>query len=143
MRVGIFQIHKKNDNAMELEEYIKNVVFQIADGVSKVIKEQEKHNVIINPKMTIGHSAEVRFTPGKEEHYSKHERPVQMLHLEIGIEATEENKLKVNSGLDLQIVKFGGSDSNNIIQSSTNKVNIAIPVCLPISEIKNDNEQNY
>lgn len=121
---------------MELEEYIKNVVFQIADGVSKVIDEQHTHNVIINPEMTIGNLSDVRFIPTNKHCYKQYERPVQLLQLEMGIETTEENKLEVKAGLQLPILNAGGNNSDNIMHSNVNRVKIAIPICLPITKIE-------
>lgn len=45
---------------MNIKDYIKEVIFQITDGVNDVIKEQEQLNVIINPEMTIGSSVDIR-----------------------------------------------------------------------------------
>lgn len=84
---------------MNIQDYIKEIVSQIADGVNEVIKEQKKHNVIINPEMTIGSSVDVRFIPQNTASYKNYGRPTQLLRLEMGIETTEENRLEVKGGI--------------------------------------------
>ena len=54
---------------MNIQDYIREVVSQIAKGVNDVIREQEQYNVIINPKMTIGDSVDIRFIPKNIDSY--------------------------------------------------------------------------
>lgn len=123
---------------MNIQDYIKEIVFQIADGVNEVIKEQKKHNVIINPEMTIGSSVDVRFIPKNTASYKNYGRPTQLLRLEMGIETTEENRLEVKGGIGFSVFKVGGGGTEGAMQSNTNRVSIAIPICLPTSSINEE-----
>lgn len=120
---------------MNIQDYIKEVVFQIADGVNNVIREQEQHNVIINPEMTIGNSEDVRFIPKNTESYKNYGRPVQLLRLDMGIQATKEDQLEIGGGVRFSLLNIGGGAANRATQSNTNRVSIAIPICLPTSPI--------
>lgn len=124
---------------MNIQDYIKEVVFQIADGVNDVIREQEQHNVIINPEMTIGSSNDVRFIPKNIESYKNYGRPAQLLRLDMGIQATEGNQLEVKGGIRLPLLNIGGGGIEGATQSNTNRVCIAIPICLPTSPIDKSN----
>ena len=56
---------------MELQAFVKKVILQIADGMHDVIKEQDHHDIVVNPRMTIGSGDEVRFIPNNLESYKK------------------------------------------------------------------------
>lgn len=116
---------------MDIQSYIKEVVFQIADGINDIITEQKQHNVIINPAMTIGNSTEIRFIPVNRKSYKNYNRPVQLLRLDIGIQTTESNQLEVEGGINLSFIKGGGNGTESAVCSNTNRVGIAIPI--PIS----------
>ena len=120
---------------MNVQEYIKEVIFQIADGVKDVIAEQEMHDVIINPTMTIGPSEKVRFIPN-EGRYDTFGRPAQLLNFEIGIQTTESNQIEINGGINLSVIKGNGNGTEYFNQSSINRICLAIPVCLPNSKIE-------
>ena len=120
---------------MDIQSYIKEVVFQIADGINDIITEQKQHNVIINPAMTIGNSTEIRFIPVNRKSYKNYNRPVQLLRLDIGIQTTASNQLEVEGGINLSFIKGGGNGTESVVCSNTNRVGIAIPISFPNSPI--------
>lgn len=120
---------------MDIQSYIKEVVFQIADGINDIITEQKQHNVIINPAMTIGNSTEIRFIPVNRKSYKNYNRPVQLLRLDIRIQTTEGNQLEVEGGINLSFIKGGGNGTESAVCCNTNRVGIAIPISFPNSPI--------
>lgn len=120
---------------MEIKEFIKDVILQLADGLQDVIKEQETHNIIVNPNVVIGSMACGRYIPNNLDSYKNLGRPVQFLQLDMALQVTDGSTLR--GGSNIQIAIFSGrvsgekSDSN----SSENKISIAIPLCLPITDI--------
>lgn len=128
---------------MDIRNYIKEVVFQIADGVTDIINEQEKHNVIINPEITIGETIDFRYIPTNSQSYKTHGRPVQLLRLDMGIQTTETNQLEVKGNIGISLFSASGSGAEGATQSNTNKVSIALPVCLPTSSMNKSEQMTH
>lgn len=125
---------------MNIQDYIREVVSQIAKGVNDVIREQEQYNVIINPKMTIGDSVDIRFIPKNIDSYKNYGRPAQLLRLDMGIQTKEGNIIEVKGGVCLPWLNVGGGGTEDTTQSNMNRVCIAIPICLPNSPIDKEDK---
>ena len=123
---------------MDIKKFIKETVFQIAQGCSDVIAEQEEYDVLLNPEMTIGSNSEIRFIPKNIDSYKNYKRPVQLLHLEMGVVVTEEDHLQI--GGKIPVISVNGT--NNERNEYTNIVKISIPICLPITNMSSDDDKN-
>ena len=120
---------------MEIKTFVKNVFLQIADGMQDVINEQKQHNIVVNPRMTIGSGDEVRFIPNNLESYKNYQRPVQLLRLEMNVNATSENALEVGGQGGFKWFGFGGKGKESASEGYSNKVSITIPISLPTTPI--------
>ena len=120
---------------MELQAFVKKVILQIADGMQDVINEQDQHDIVVNPRMTIGSGDEVRFIPNNLESYKNYQRPVQLLRLEMNVNTTSENSLEVGGKAGFKWFGFGGNGKESASEGYSSKVSIAIPISFPVTPI--------
>lgn len=120
---------------MELQAFVKKVILQIADGMQDVINEQDQHDIVVNPRMTIGSGDDVRFIPNNLESYKNYQRPVQILRLEMNVNTTSENSLEVGGKAGFKWFGFGGHGKESASEGYSSKVSIAIPISFPVTPI--------
>jgi hypothetical protein len=120
---------------MELQAFVKKVILQIADGMQDVINEQDQHDIVVNPRMTIGSGGDVRFIPNNLESYKNYQRPVQILRLEMNVNTTSENSLEVGGKAGFKWFGFGGNGKESASEGYSSKVSIAIPISFPVTPI--------
>lgn len=123
---------------MELQAFVKKVILQIADGMHDVIKEQDHHDIVVNPRMTIGSGDEVRFIPNNLESYKNYQRPVQLLRLEMNVNTTSENSLEVGGQAGFKWFGLGGKGKESASEGYSSKVSITIPISFPTTPITQD-----
>lgn len=121
---------------MELKEFIKDVIFQLADGLKEVREEQKQHDVVVNPDVVIGTMSCGRYIPNNIKSYKNMGQPVQYLQLDIQLEATKCSKVEVGGGIGVSFLKTKGDFVEDSSQKSGNRMSIAIPLCLPTSKIE-------
>jgi hypothetical protein len=120
---------------MELQTFVKKVILQIADGMQDVINEQHQHDIVVNPRITIGSGDETRFIPTNLESYKNYQRPVQLLRLEMNVNATSENALEVGGEAGFKWFGFGGKGKESASEGYNSKVSITIPISLPTTPV--------
>lgn len=120
---------------MELQAFVKKVILQIADGMQDVINEQDQHNIVVNPRMTIGSGNEVRFIPNNLESYKNYQRPVQILRLEMNVNTTSENSLEIGGKAGFKWFGFRGRGKESASEGYNSKVSITIPISLPTTPV--------
>lgn len=123
---------------MELQTFVTKVILQIADGMHDVIKEQDQHDIVVNPRMTIGSGDEVRFIPNNLESYKNYQRPVQLLRLEMKVNTTSENSLEVGGQAGFKWFELGGKGKESASEGYSSKVSITIPISFPTTPITQD-----
>ena len=111
------------------------MILQIADGMQDIINEQEQHNIVVNPRITIGSGDETRFIPNNLESYKNYQRPVQLLRLEMNVNATSENALEVGGEAGFKWFGFGGRGKESASEGYNSKVSITIPISLPTTPV--------
>lgn len=123
---------------MELQAFVKKVILQIADGMQNVINEQDQHDIVVNPRMTIGSGDDVRFIPNNLESYKNYQRPVQILRLEMNVNTTSENSLEVGGQAGFKWFGLGGKGKESASEGYSSKVSITIPISFPTTPITQD-----
>lgn len=118
---------------MEIKEYIKNAIFQIADGLSEAIQEQESHKVIINPQYVLGTHVENLYMCSKPEQHPHMGRPVQILAFDMSVQTTEDSTTEINGETKICILSASGVAEERISNMAENRLKISIPICFPTS----------
>ena len=123
---------------MELKSFIKEVMFQLADGIKEVREKQNEHELIVNPSIVVGAMTCGRYVPNNLESYKTHERPVQFLHLNIELQTTENNELEVGGSTGLRLLGAKGGYKETATEMIGNRMSISIPICLPTTNIQEE-----
>lgn len=121
---------------MEVSEFIKDVIYSLADGITEAIAHQKEHDVIVNPQITVGTDADHLYMPTDSRGYTSMARQVQRLELNIAFRVIEGNDLNAKASVNLfKVVSIGvgGSDTDKNIHEQ--RLRIAIPICLPVTKI--------
>ncbi|MCI7338116.1 MAG: hypothetical protein ACI3ZV_06785 [Paludibacteraceae bacterium] len=117
---------------MEIKEYIKNAIFEIADGLSEVIKDQTKHKIVVNPCCVLG-THENLYVCAKPEQHPAIGRPVQILSFDMSVQTTEDNTTEIKGGSKIYILSASGGLEEHTSNMSENRLKFSIPICLPTS----------
>lgn len=120
---------------MELKDFVKDVVFQLSDGIREIRAEQNQHEVIINPNLVVGSMSCGRYVPNNKESYNNIGRPVQYIKLDLQLEATEHATVAVGGNVGVSILQAKGDYTENGSHTSGNRMSIAIPICLPTTNV--------
>lgn len=120
---------------MEIKEFIKDVILQLADGLQDVIQEQDSHNIIVNPNVVVGTMACGRYIPNNLNSYKNLGRPVQFLQLDMALQVAEGSTLGAGGSARIAIFSGKVSGETSDRNSSESKISIAIPLCLPITDV--------
>lgn len=121
---------------MELRQFIKEVIYSLADGISDAIEHQEEHDVVVNPQVTAGNSPDHLHMPKTAKGYERMERQVQHLDLDVSFavsEGTEQQGGGHISLFNVMSIGVGGSDIETSVHQQ--RLHISVPICLPASKI--------
>lgn len=117
---------------MELKEFIKSTISQIAESVDELNEEFEGKKVVVNPTSPNG----IRNIPNISTHYGSYNITNVDFDLSVSVESKEDSAGKV--GVVASIVGLGVSSSEGHVQHSESKVRFTIPVMLPSKKYYKD-----
>jgi|SRR5690606_10743618 len=111
---------------MELRNFIKTALIEIAEAVKEADVEYEKMGGSINPKHVYGDGS---YT------YTAKQSIVKVSNIEFSLMVTEsENKSNDKTGgINLKVLTGKIGDSKNSIQAQVNTIKFSIPLVLPVS----------
>ncbi|MCA4897770.1 MAG: hypothetical protein ACK514_18505 [Bacteroidota bacterium] len=111
---------------MELKEFIKETIKQIALGVSEAQLELKETGAIINPSgMSVG---------DKGDKYLRHDgwRYVQDVEINVAISLTDKEDNKGGLGVVAGLFNAGMVNSSEASNSKVSTIKFNIPIALPI-----------
>lgn len=118
---------------MTLEEYIKETLVQIVNGVSEAASICADKGAIINPRVTVGDGNNLYIL----EHGNVNmKRRVQMINMEVSVLASEASELdgQLKAGISVFGTKIDGRSEGQT--QNVNRVSFQVPVCLPNQDIE-------
>lgn len=115
---------------MELNEFIKETLLQITQGVKEAQEAVQDHNGIVNP-------AEVNGSTMLSTHVEDKKRLVQVVDFEVGLTATDETNSKKGIGVALGAIKGDAGNNKGSKNTTATKIKFSIPIVLP--SMTNDN----
>ena len=118
---------------MELKEFIKSTIKQIAESVEELNKEFEGKRVVVNPTSP----NDIRDIPNISTRNRAYNVTNVDFDLSVSVESNEGSTGKV--GVVASIVGLGVSSTEGHVQHSESKVRFTIPIMLPSKRHYDDN----
>jgi hypothetical protein len=124
---------------MELRSFIKETIEQISLGINDAIEMNSQLGILVNPNITTGENLENLILPSDPEKIVLLERRVQMVKFELSLTITESGKIEVGANAGLSIFKANAHTNSESQEVLVNRINFCIPICLPITNVKQKN----
>ena len=114
---------------MELDEFIKETLIQITNGVREAQEEIKDTGAYINPE---GYHRGENLQSG----FNKEFRHVQKVKMSVGVNVVENSEITGKAKI-LSVLSLGISGKMSDINSITNRIEFEIPISLPVMDIEN------
>ncbi len=114
---------------MDLKDFIKQTLIEITNGVKEAQESIKDSGAYINPKGL--HSGE-NIRSGYEDQF----RSLQKVKMSVAVNAVENSEMKGGIGI-ISVFSAGLSSKVSDINTVTNRIEIEIPISLPVMNIKN------
>lgn len=114
---------------MELKEFIKCTLIDIAEGIRSAQEEGLKFGAIINPQRSKNELNEnIKI---KDEHYT-----IQNIEFEVGLTIIEGTEKKSGIGVSLGTIELGKNAKKEGNNTSVNNIKFIVPMVMP--SVSND-----
>lgn len=110
---------------MELKEFIKETLVQIAQGVREAQEELKEQGTIINPELSHAPSGEKIMVQG---------RPYMLQQVDFTVALTLSESGSSKKGISVSfasILAAGGNTNNDSRNEATNTIKFKVPIVLP------------
>lgn len=116
---------------MELKDFIKESLVQIADGINEANKSLEDSNAIVNPKGILAYSESRKAYGRIKEDYIDKESLVEIVEFDVAVQA--ESGTETGGGIKLSIASIGvGTNASSQNSKSTeSRIKFQIPMIYP------------
>lgn len=112
---------------MELQEFIKDTLVQIATGVIEAQKQLKQTDCLINPEgYTVGHG-DIR------KGYNKEYRSVQKVKMNVVLNITESTESKSGIGV-AKVIQAGINNEEKEMSNKVTSIEFEVPIAFPVME---------
>lgn len=112
---------------MELQEFIKNTLIQITNGVIEAQQELKNTGCIINPKGDYARNKMTKSSNDNDTHY----RSIQKIKMNVVVNVTENVGSKSGIGV-AKIIKAGIDSEESISNGKVTSLEFEIPISFPV-----------
>lgn len=120
---------------MDLRNFIKETLVQIAQGIDDASKALEDTTAIVNPKSVVGshgtNDAKVYGYLAEDKSYRK---AVQAINFDVAISVAQGTETKGGVGLVVGPVVLGSQGKSDAANTSQSRIQFTIPMVLPMKE---------
>lgn len=116
---------------MELKEFIKDTVTQIADAVTELNGGTSKYKLTVNPITSITNG----FSENDTIDVANDRCKITNIEFDLVLATSEDKGHTAKVGVLANIVGMGISSDNNAKNESVNKIRFSLPVLLPGNHI--------
>lgn len=110
---------------MELKDFVKESLTQIATGIMEAQEELKGSNCLINPAGFINKNGQV------QHEYNDQLLSIQNVKMSISVSVTKASETKVGLSVLSTIANFGLSDKDSKNDNITNRIEFSVPISLP------------
>jgi len=123
---------------MNLKDFIKESLSQIAEGIASADADVIKQGGAINPRDVII-SSDIKGAYGifADDQKGKFRRIVQSIQFDVVVSAVESEQTKGGIGIHVGYVGFGGTEKSDSQNSSESRIKFSVPMLYP------DSKMNY
>ena len=123
---------------MDLREFIKESLVQIAQGINDANTELESTGAIVNPLHVIVNSdkSQAYGRTGKPAGQSDNSRIVERVVFDVAVVAEQGEKTKAGIKLSVASIGLGAGGQSDKSNRSESRIQFAIPMVLPGAKIK-------
>lgn len=111
---------------MDLQEFVKQTLTQIIEGVTDAQKQVSEKGGEINPHINTSHEQ-----LGKQGFLFSSEGPVQIVKFDVALTVGEGKGTKGGIGVFAGVVGLGSSGESSSENSSVSRVEFSVPLLLP------------
>jgi hypothetical protein len=116
---------------MQLEDFIKESLVQIANGVSAAAKELNSSGAIVNPRNVAAASKETFNVYGLIAESNTMRRAVHSIEFDVAVTATGGTETKGGIGVIAGAIALGTQGKSQESNSSVSRLSFSIPMALP------------
>jgi len=116
---------------MELNEFVKETLLQLINGVKSAQEEAENVDAVINPAEVFGLNNILKASIKDKQ------RLVQLIEFEVGLTSCESESSKKGIGVMLGGVGVGGNTSKGGNLSTVTNIKFSVPIVLPSTDNEN------
>jgi hypothetical protein len=112
---------------MELQEFIKESLIQIVEGVSEAQEEVRSKGAVINPTNLQFDSKQIPGTGNTE----KDKNISRLIDFDIAVTTTEGSKTKGGIGIHVGMIGLGSTGQSEAQNSSMSRLKFSVPILFP------------
>jgi hypothetical protein len=122
---------------MNIQQFIKEAIVQIAKGIEDAEKELKQTAAIVNPRYVATSKAEAVYgymISEKEKDREKYRAAVQTVEFDVAVYAAESTETRGGIGLMVGTIGLGTQGATEKGNRSESRIRFSIPVAFPFSE---------
>lgn len=116
---------------MELQEFIKETLVQITQGVIDAQQEMKANGCLINPLLTSSKGDYIN------DEFLSNIRSVQKVKMNIALTISESSGKKSGIGV-AKVLNAGINSEHEALNEKVTSISFEIPIALPVAESKNE-----
>ena len=123
--------------SMNLQQFIKETIVQIANGIQTAERELAETTAIVNPRYVAKTSLQGVYgfmISEKETTRENYRAAVQTVEFDVAVYATETTETKGGIGLMVGTLGLGGHGATEKGNRSESRIRFSIPVAFPFSD---------
>lgn len=121
---------------MDLREFVKEALVEIATAVSEAGAELEASGAIVNPKdaatAAAGHSIYGYML--KESEKGDYRRPVHLIEFDVSVTASDKTGTKGGIGVVVAGIGLGSQGQSEAANSVYSRLQFKVPIALPVGK---------
>lgn len=120
---------------MELKDFVKETIVQIAKGIEEASTELSDSDVMVNPIYVTMHSENAqsygRTTTHTDADEEAHSRVIQKLEFDIAVSVESGQQGSVGAKLSIASIGIGADGKTESSKKSESRIKFSVPVVLP------------
>jgi hypothetical protein len=125
---------------MELQDFIKNTLVQIARGIENAATELKGSKAIVNPRNVRTGGVQDEHIYGYLNTNKKFFKVVQKIEFDVAVTAEKTKETKGGMGISVGSIAVGTQGRSENAGSTVSRIRFSVPIVLPMEDAPHDKQ---
>lgn len=125
---------------MELQDFIKNTIVQIARGIESAAVELKNSKALVNPRNVNTAGVKAEYIYGYLDTKKQFWKVVQKIDFDVAVTAEKTKESKGGMGISVGSINVGTQGRSENVGSTVSRIRFSVPMVLPMEDAPHDKQ---